>query len=232
MERIIDKVKKLLNLANHDSATDGERDNALRMAWSLIRKHNLDIEEVNAFTKTEKREDQYDLFYGRPWTKTVCRSVAKLFFCKYYVGKSRNKNELYHHFVGKESNAITSKLISMFLVASIRKEARRQTRLLGENTTWRRCFSTGAAETISKRVAELLTENSRGSGTSLVLVDVQESELSLNMDYLKKQGVELVEVKNRAQDISDWGAFVEGIGYGGKLPLNTQVDDEEPVLLK
>lgn len=46
MNPILEKVKKLLALAGNAGATEGERDNALRMAHGLLAKHNLDMADL------------------------------------------------------------------------------------------------------------------------------------------------------------------------------------------
>jgi len=140
-ERIIDKIRKLLALANNEAATEGERDNALRMAYNLIAKHNLEMSDINP--KEEKRTDTEEIFYGRPWAKDICKAVAELFFCKYYIQRSSTRNMLHHHFVGKLSNSVTAMELSMFLVSSVRREAGKRARALGMGAEWRRSFSEG-----------------------------------------------------------------------------------------
>jgi len=44
--KIIEKIQKLLALGSCTGATDGERDNALRMAHGLLLKHNLSMVKV------------------------------------------------------------------------------------------------------------------------------------------------------------------------------------------
>lgn len=235
MENIIQKVKKMLDLAENDAATEGERENALRMAWAYIRKHNLDMDEVKSHTQEETREDLSDEFYGRPWAKQLCKAVASMFFCKYYTSWTRNKNYTRHHFVGKTSNAVTAQLLSMYLISSIRKEAGKQMRAKGEGASYRNSFSLGASTDLRNRIYQLLKDKpaeDSGTGTSLVLVDVQKAELEANEAFLKTQGVSLVTSKATLRGASDWGAYTNGVGFAKGLSLNTQVAQESQKLLK
>lgn len=66
-DKIINRIKKMLALANDAAAAEGERDNAMRMAYNLLAKHNLTMATVEGPTNGEKREQNAAQFYGRPW---------------------------------------------------------------------------------------------------------------------------------------------------------------------
>jgi hypothetical protein len=51
-DKILSRIQKMLALANDLAATEGERDNALRMAYNLMAKHNLDMVTVEARNPT------------------------------------------------------------------------------------------------------------------------------------------------------------------------------------
>ena len=65
-EKIMARVKKMLTLAYDKGATEGERDNALRMAHKYLAKYNLDIAEVEASgdkkAKGEPRVEETSIF--------------------------------------------------------------------------------------------------------------------------------------------------------------------------
>ena len=90
MENILNKVKKLLALANDSGASEGERDNALRMAHGLLAKHNLDMLDLTRHMQVEGREDYMGAGFSMMWCKYISQSIAKLFFCKYYFGAKIN----------------------------------------------------------------------------------------------------------------------------------------------
>jgi hypothetical protein len=91
--------------------------------------------------------------------------------------------------------------------------------------TWRRSFCIGAKNSLAKRITEILNQEApKGTGTSLAVIDVQKAEMSTNDDFLSSQGTRLKLAKIQSSNRQDWGAVVEGIGFGNKLPLNTQMD--------
>ena len=66
---IIEKIKKLLALAADSGATEGERDNAIRMAHGLLAKHNLDMAQVTASQQIEGREKYQNDTWGMLWCR-------------------------------------------------------------------------------------------------------------------------------------------------------------------
>ena len=56
-DKIIDKIAKLLAVANGNAAGgEHERDTAMRMATKLLIKHNLSMVDITGKTKGEARE--------------------------------------------------------------------------------------------------------------------------------------------------------------------------------
>lgn len=128
-EKIVNRIKKMMALANDPAASDGERENALRMSYALLAKYNLDMADVQGQPTgpQEARRGQAAEFYGRPWAVSVAAAVGDLFFCKYYY-RSSGKNTAIHTFVGKESNALSAVEVAESLVRSIYQEATRKMR--------------------------------------------------------------------------------------------------------
>ena len=122
---ILEKVKKLLALANNSGASEGERENALRMASGLLAKHNLDMADLDKHLEQEGREDHLNVTWSMQWALIISQQVAKLFFCKHYYGKKINGTKCEHHFVGKTSNATTAALMSEYIITSVLQECRK-----------------------------------------------------------------------------------------------------------
>src|SRR5882724_678898 len=109
-DKILERVRKMMRLANNSGATEGERDNALRMARATLEKYNLDMAavEVEGAAPSEERVMKRTNFYGRPWARSVAVAAGDLCFCSYlFVGASRAADTA-HIFVGRTSNAITA----------------------------------------------------------------------------------------------------------------------------
>ena len=232
MEKILDKVKKLLALANNSAATDGERDNALRMAHGLLAKHNLSMEDAQEHEAMEGREKQYIETFHMTWAKHVCNNIAKLFFCSYYVGQKLNATKGKHYFVGKQSNAITATLISTYVINSILKECRNNWKhnLAPES----RSFCIGAADRLRERVAEMIKDaNVAGGteGTSIILHNLYKSEADANKLFLENSGTSLVNVKSRDTKVNS-AHYDAGQQFGDRINLNGQIANKDQLRLK
>ena len=108
-DKIIERVKKMMALANCTGAAEGERDNALRMAYNLLAKYNLSMSQVEAHDNTpqEERESQKAKFVVYPWARQIASLVGSLFFCNYYFMRSATGKQADHVFIGKASNVAT-----------------------------------------------------------------------------------------------------------------------------
>lgn len=222
-EKIVNRIKKMMALANDPAASDGERENALRMSYALLAKYNLDMGDVQGKPTgpQENREQASGEFYGRPWALSLAQSIGELFFCKYYLIRSPKKDMVFHFFTGKESNAQAALEVTKSLVHSIRTEGNRLMRQKGENVTWRRSFATGAMFKIRDRVKELMAADPAGmaTGTALALIDLRGSEKAANELYIASQGVTVKVRASRAKSSVNPDAYQAGKEFGSKLNL-------------
>ena len=231
-ERILDKVKKMLAIANNSAATEGERDNALRMAHALLAKHNLSMENVHEREAMEGRETLDIETFRMRWARVVCNGVAKLFFCKYYSGEKLNATKGKHYFVGKQSNAITATLISSYVINSILKECRNrwQHNLAPES----RSFCIGAADKLRDRIEEMMKGNDIegvSAENAVVLYNIYQAELDANEIFIKAAGTNLVTKKARQQEV-DLRYYAQGKEFGDRINLNGQVVNKEQLRIK
>lgn len=221
-EKIVNRIKKMMALANDPAASDGERENALRMSYALLAKHNLDMADVQGkpMGPQEARQQQASEFYGRPWAISVAAAVGDLFFCKYYFRPS-GKNKAIHTFTGKESNAQAALDVAESLVRSIYQEATRKMRAADESVAWRRSFATGAMFKIRDRIREMQSTAPKelATSTALVLVGLRDSEKAANELFLVDQGVTLKMAPSRAKRTVSMDAYAQGKEFGSKLNL-------------
>jgi hypothetical protein len=125
-EKVLARVKKMMTLANDAGASEGERENALRMAHATLAKYNLTMSEAEASGKKAEEARGAEHMTGRdyPWMRTTAHAVAKLFFCEYFyilIGGGKVK----HFFVGRESNVFTAQGMTTYVIDSIDREAQR-----------------------------------------------------------------------------------------------------------
>lgn len=237
-DRALDRVRKMLALANDASAAEGERDNALRMAHSTLAKHNLSLVDVDNMTTSEKRTSLELETMCWPWMRSTAFGIAELFFCKYFFSRVR-KNYIKHHFIGRLSNATTASDLSRYVIASIVKEAakaKRETPYAGSDFVV--SFCKGAAHKVHHRCIELRTEAERASqvtptvtstGTALVLASVYSAEATANNDYLKNTlQIQLKTSASRERQSSRDG-YNAGAAFGARVNLSCQLNDASGV---
>lgn len=221
MDKILEKVKKLLALANDAGASEGERDNALRMAHNMLAKHNLSMVDLNEHSAMEGRETHVLEGFNKKWCRQIGKSIAELFFCEYYFGEDINGTKCPHYFVGKQSNAVTASLMTEYLIASILKECRKNWKhnLAPES----RAFAYGAADRIFSRVCEMRKNPEvEGEGNALVVINLYKTEREANRAFMDKSGVSLVKIKSKAQPVNS-RAYNKGFEYADGLSLNGQL---------
>jgi hypothetical protein len=224
-DKIIDRVKKMMALANCSGAAEGERDNALRMAYNLLAKHNLSMNEVEAHNtaKEEGRESQKATFVVYPWARQIASLVGSLFFCNYYFMRSGTGKQATHCFIGKASNAATAQYMSEFVVKSVCREA---ARMYGSAIAPEaRCFAIGVVRKLQERIAEIKDSLNKESttGTALALVNLDKAERSANSLWLAEQGVTLKKTASRGKGVTDSDAYHAGKDFGATVSLSPQV---------
>jgi hypothetical protein len=224
-EKIIDRVKKMMALANCSGAAEGERDNALRMAYNLLAKHNLSMSQVEAHdnTPTEQRESQKATFVVYPWARQIAGLVGSLFFCNYYFMRSPSGKQADHVFIGKVSNVATAQYMSEFVVKSVCREA---ARLYGSAIAPEaRCFAIGVVRKLQERIAEIKSSLNKESvtGTELALINIDKAEKTANALWLAEQGVKLKTGTNRQKGVTDSDAYHAGKDFGARVSLSPQV---------
>ena len=224
-EKIVNRIRKMLALASDNAASEGERDNALRMAYNLMAKYNIDQSKVESVEEQERRVN-YDITgWSMLWAVHIHNVIAPLFFCKYYRGRKINGTKLEHHFVGKESNAVTASYMATFIVTSVLKE--------GRANGWHnlsaemRSFDLGVVHKLQERVTEIrkaAEQDSAGEpGTAIVLASLYKTELEANLAFLNNEGIGLKKAGHRGRAANNIGAYQAGQEFGGSINLNRQV---------
>lgn len=239
VERVLARVRKLMTLANDKAASAGERDNAIRMAHNTLAKHNLTMSEAEAGGKKPEEERGAQPLAGRnhPWTRTVVHGLAKLFFCEYFY-VSLPGSKVIHYFIGKQSNAITAKEMSTFVIKSIDTEAQRYANQTGGGGTAWRSFCKGAAVQVYWRCDAIRKEAEKqkaeaaaaaqaaapaSTSTAMVLSSVYAQEEAANKAFIENMGGEPPKVKPDRQKKGDPDAKRAGAVYGDTISLQTQI---------
>ena len=226
--RVVDKVRKLMAVAKGTAdGGDHERDTAMRMALSMLAKHNLSMADLEQ--PMEGRKAATDQYHSTPWMRIVGFALAELYFCSFFIASVGGKNKRTYTFVGLEGNVATAREMTGWVIRSVQAEANAQARAAGQGETWANSFRKGAANRIASRCRELRAEAERAnagqasSGTSLVLASLYDTEKTANSAYIADQlGVKLVTKQTITRNNSVAG-IMAGDTYGRSLSLNKQV---------
>lgn len=232
--RILARVAKMLRLANDAGASEGERDNAMRMAHATLAKYNLDLAQVEVNTgkqnTTEQRVKESTTFYGRPWARQMANSIAELFFCTYVYIPNKKATSVGHYFIGRHSNAVTAASIAEFIVNSTIREGRSKARQQYEGNAFIRSFCWGATHRVRERVRQIIADSMNqksevaATGTALVLASLYQREAEAN-----KQAVVAMFGKLRtpsgdgSKKSIETMAYHSGREYGSRVVLNARI---------
>jgi hypothetical protein len=233
--RILARVRKLMALANDAGATEGERDNAIRMAHATLAKYNLTLGDTES--EEEKRVLYTRDFLGKPWCINIAAAIARLYFCEYYYqtigGNAGPAQKARHCFIGKLSNVTTAHEMAEFIVTAVNKEAQRYQRSIGGRYQEYRAFAQGAAFRIAarcngiKKDAEtvgLIADESDGStGTALVVHGLYVREQNANKALMESMKISLGKGRSQSIDYSQREARSAGARFGNSVQLQRTI---------
>lgn len=210
-DAVLEKIGKLLAMANNDGASENERNMAQDHVQRLLQVHNLSLSQVeNASGKAsvEKREKVAFGSAVRPWQVKIMEALARSNFCLSQVIKSNQQGVAARHAViGRAVNVEATRLTYEYLLGALRRElgqagySETEPRVTSRGTKYSKqgqWFLEGAALRLSERLEERRRQAeadskaaeearqaaSNGSGRELVLSDVYGSEADLNNDAL------------------------------------------------
>jgi hypothetical protein len=225
IEKALDKIKKLLALANDERGNETERETALRQAYALMAKHNVDMATIESHDHkpSEPRINFENDSWSWTWAKQTSMIIAELFFCKYYTSYKINGVKCRHHFVGKESNAMTAAVMADWIVYSIMKEGRK-IHGGGNTSPGTRAFAVGAMHALNTRVKEIIkqTQAEATPGTALVLASLYNSEAEANELLMPEN----LRTRKARQSKVDMAAYQKGRAFGETINLDRQVGQE------
>ena len=226
--KIVERVRKMIALANDSAASEGERENALRMAYATLSKYNLDIDVL----EIKEGRECLELFgFPSPWSTKIAMSISNLFFCNYYITRTR---KFTHTFIGKTSNVVSAQLLSDYVMRSVRKEAGKRQRDEWLPSSWNTSFCKGAADTIRSRCLELRkiqeTVTPENKSNALVIISLYKSESEANAMFLKESlGITTKQTVSRERSAGN--GYYAGKEFGNNINLSTQVSNKQTLYI-
>ena len=188
-------IKKLLNLANAPSATEGEAANAASRAQALMTKHQissaaLDFDEVRA-ELIKDWEDPLDSSNRMPmWRTQLAMAISTVNSCKVYKSGADLK------IIGEESDVQSVRYLFAFLTREISSLSRQYS---GNGRTWTNNWRLGCVDSLRERlklakaaaVKAAYDEAQAGTGTALVVVDSALAVIKEREKQVDRIGVDL-----------------------------------------
>lgn len=200
MDKIIDKIRKLLTLAKDKGATEAEALAAMTKAHELLALHNLDIGEV-ATIKTAIEDgilrEGGNKWGHKDWMKYVAAGAADLNFCTYYFDKSGGTLE--HHIIGRRDNVLAAQILTQYLIENVNALSLAYGLQFPtpQRETNRRGFRIGAGMRLRQRCKQLRKDREErptttSSGTNLpALASLYVRSAEENERFLAERGVRL-----------------------------------------
>lgn len=232
-QKILEKIQKLLNMAEHKASNENEAAQAAKMAESLMRKHNLSIGDI---TIEEARKDvvesaltnlKWTAGKAPVWVNAIGIAIADLYETHIMFTPARHndahvkKQQCNLSYIGSELDVTVSKVMFEYLYKTINRltdEWHTSTKVKpGKTRTVKNSYRYGMATSISKRLRAMIVEKEaeyKTAGTSLMVV--KKNAIS---DYL---GGDASYDKNTRQETYD-SSYSEGYAKGQVVSLNQQM---------
>jgi hypothetical protein len=240
MEKTIDRIRKLLALANNNSS-EAERQSALAKAHAMLLEHNLSQADIAGDDAVEETVDAATFGYKfntSPWSRWICSAIAELYFCKFYWTRSPSQT-LIVTFVGTRADVEVAHSVAKMILsgvwagALIAAKANMQLTAARARTD----FTNAAAKTIYWRCKELIKQAKEGGtaesdGRALVVVNLYEAKMSAAQAWVDNN-VKLAKPR-KAVTVNRYSAASEaGREHGAKAQLTMSVGaDKKPAATK
>lgn len=226
MNETIDKIKKLMALANNNPNAE-EADSAMKFAARLMMQHNIKESDIKHVEQKAGKGARHDEDPDK-WRTYVANGIACLYNCRavWYAGDRTNSLA----FIGRPVNTEACDVTYPWVINQIEalyKAHLRPGMSQKDRAVYRREFKTACAIRVGNRAVaiakEMEAKGVEGVPTATSLVVVSQKEL-LNQeideflaDKKSKQS------KRRKPEFKDYKAAIEGYSAGDQVKLNKEV---------
>ncbi|MFZ3461426.1 DUF2786 domain-containing protein [Vibrio harveyi] len=218
--RIIDKIKKLLSLA--ESSNPNEAFLAAKRARHLMDQHSITKSDIESASANEFLEAQSEFVYRirNAWLVQLQAAVGELNDCEAVI---RYEDGCVHHtFRGFTADAIVAKMTLDYLIEACDRCCKNAD-VSGRSA--RNQFRLGFSDSITKKM-EVIMEERRKHFTSVTGTEI----IPLKLDQIRKHFGELkvsTPLKTRAPTDAELKAYMSGALAGSKTGLEAQINGEE-----
>lgn len=243
MSHIVDKIQKLLAMANDDSLSEEIAALYAAKAADLLAANNLSMSDV----VTEDADDglieqQWETMYLDPWRRRLIRASAQLYFCDNFLRKWWDKKA--HRLrdgvvlIGRPHNIFIAKMMATYLIDTTMRLAidyshKNPTAYFTPRGT-RLAFERGCGEKLAWRLHEL--RKSKSAGEQIFretnpgnLPALYATEADLAKKYIESLG--LKNAKVRGSDLSTIHSKA-GVRAANAISLEPQITQTPTNLLE
>jgi hypothetical protein len=214
MEKIKDRIRKLLAKADNTACTVEEAKAFNDKAFELMEQYNLDRSTVAEQERETVRTHKTLQVLVRPWSTAVLQGLCHLYYCK-WLYKQETARIHTVTIIGEEQNVAICHAIAVMVLRAVQQEAR--------FTGLGRSFMTGAGAEILNRAMEMRPINriAATTGQGQALMVLADDEKRGNDDYLANVlGTRVKPARKSQARISSAEGFHRGKAYGATLPLS------------
>ena len=218
-EKLLERVKNLLAMAKHSASNEHEAATALRRAESLMRKHSIEIAELEAKTLSHD-----DLICAETNESRNCTWVWVLAWAASDLTSTLpGKNSGYLSFYGTKEDTQVAKLMFDYLIAVTERLAQKFDGTRKE----RNSFKLGIVFAIQQKVKDIKRERDQQIRTA----STPGTDLVFIKDNLIKEQYGLQYNKAKSVKVGSASAFDEGQRQGSNVSLNSQIGStNQPIM--
>jgi hypothetical protein len=247
MEKIAERIRKLLALANNNPS-EVEAARAMEHASALMAEHNLTMAQIDAHGSGDARveETTAGAYRQQTWARLIYGGVSGLNFCLYCYSPSqrqpgwrKDERGKYHRdvpprevdehsIIGTRANVETTKAMVDYLITTVERLAR-ESGLIGQRDL--HAFKLGCASRLRDRIDRLHEERAKAkkhtqpsvASALPVLADVYAVHLKANEEFYTKIYGGALSGRGSALGTKSASAYERGQSAGGKINLSDQI---------
>lgn len=228
IDRIIDKISKLLAMAN-DSSSPNEAMIAARRARALMDKHQLEVSDIEAAKGSQFLELKYELNGSRTpkWMVSLASASSSLNDCRVLRQRGLYDTNMSFVFQGFKADTIVAKLTFEYFVEACERQLK-QLKLKGASK--RNFFRLGFSQQVSYRCALIVNERQQTmvSSTGTALIPLKMSQI---VEHFGETGT-YKPAPTRNASSEEIAAYMRGVEQGKQVGLDPQVEGERtPALM-
>lgn len=238
--KLIERIQKLLRLAQNAGATEAEAQSAMGKVHELLAEHNLTMSVIENHGSKEKDEvlgkQVRRTNKNGKWECFIYRGAAELNFCNYVQGRVVGTSDIQHMIIGTEVNVLAAEMLGDYLRDTVNRMARNldtndptvAAAMIMDRVSdamFRHKFKQGAAIRLDNRCLELkkqrsqtTTKTSDGRNLPALLSTYQLAEKQ-NEDFIKNEVGKIRQAKQRVR-----GSI--GLGMGKKAADSINLDPQ------